>query len=103
MDIYKKNIGSRAEVWHGTAKKTSGGLEKKDLKKNPHGYIVSKKKSLFMIKNPKKNPLNCYLQKKKSGKFGVVLECPNSPKKKTKRYTKSKKRSTLFQKLKQFF
>ena len=33
MDTYKKNIGSRAEVWHGTAKKTSGGLKKSDLKK----------------------------------------------------------------------
>ena len=29
-----KTVGSRAEVWHGTAKKTSGGLLKKDLKKN---------------------------------------------------------------------
>ena len=40
-----KTIGSRAEVWHGTAKKTSGGLLKKDLKKNKRGKIVSKKMS----------------------------------------------------------
>ena len=40
-----KTIGSRAEVWHGTAKKTSGGLFKKDLKKNKRGRIVSKKMS----------------------------------------------------------
>ena len=40
-----KTIGSRAEVWHGTAKKTSGGLLKKDLKKNKRGRIVSKKMS----------------------------------------------------------
>ena len=26
-----KTIGSRAEVWHSTAKKTSGGLKKADL------------------------------------------------------------------------
>ena len=26
-----KTIGSRAEVWHGNAKKTSGYLTKKDL------------------------------------------------------------------------
>ena len=26
-----KTNGSRAEVWHGTAKKTRGGLTKKDL------------------------------------------------------------------------
>ena len=40
-----KTVGSRAEVWHGTAKKTSGGLFKKDLKKNKRGRIVSKKMS----------------------------------------------------------
>lgn len=36
-------IGSRAQVWHGTAKKTSGGLTKSDLVKNKHGRIVSRK------------------------------------------------------------
>ena len=40
-----KTVGSRAEVWHGTAKKTSGGLLKKDLKMNKRGRIVSKKMS----------------------------------------------------------
>ena len=37
--------GSRAEVFHGNAQHTSGGLEKKDLKKNKHGRIVSIKAS----------------------------------------------------------
>lgn len=40
------NIGSRAQVMHGTAKKTSGGLGKEDLTYNKSGSIVSKKKSL---------------------------------------------------------
>jgi hypothetical protein len=40
-----KTIGSRAQVMHGTAKKTSGGLEKKDLKYNKQGRIVSRRKS----------------------------------------------------------
>lgn len=40
------NIGSRAQVMHGTAKKTSGGLGKEDLAYNKSGSIVSKKKSL---------------------------------------------------------
>ncbi len=40
-----KTIGSRAEVFHGTAKKTSGGLTKNDLIMNKRGRIVSKKKS----------------------------------------------------------
>ncbi len=37
-------VGSKAQVYHGTAKHTSGGLEKKDLVKNKHGRIVSRKK-----------------------------------------------------------
>lgn len=41
-----KSIGSRVQVWNGTAKKTSGGLMKKDLarvKKSGEYRIVSKK------------------------------------------------------------
>lgn len=37
-------IGSKAQVWHGNAKQTSGGLTKEDLMKNKSGRIVSKKK-----------------------------------------------------------
>ena len=33
-----------AKVWHGTKKKTSGGLMKKDLMKNKRGRIVSKRR-----------------------------------------------------------
>ena len=39
-----QNTGSRAQVWHKTAKKTPGGLTKSDLMMNKHGRIVSKKK-----------------------------------------------------------
>ena len=42
MDTY----GTRARVWRRTAKKTRGGLTRKDLKKNKWGRIVSKKQSL---------------------------------------------------------
>jgi hypothetical protein len=44
-------IGSRAQVYHGTADQTAGGLKKKDLKK-VKDEIVSKTKS----KGEKKNP-----------------------------------------------
>ena len=40
-----KTIGTRAEVMHSVAKRTSGGLTKKDLKYNKHGRIVSVKMS----------------------------------------------------------
>ena len=37
-------IGTRAQVWHGTAYKTTGGLCKSDLMQNKSGRIVSKAK-----------------------------------------------------------
>lgn len=39
-----QTTGTRAQVWHGTAKKTPGGLTKGDLMKNKHGRIVSRRK-----------------------------------------------------------
>jgi len=41
---YKMIRGSRAQVWHQTAQKTQGGLEKHQLMMNKHGRIVSRKK-----------------------------------------------------------
>ena len=40
-----KRVGSRAEVMHGNALKTAGGLTKKDLMYNKQGRIVSRKRS----------------------------------------------------------
>jgi hypothetical protein len=37
-------VGSRRQVYNGSAEKTSGGLKKEDLIKNKHGRIVSSKK-----------------------------------------------------------
>lgn len=45
------SVGSRAQVYHGNATHTAGGLTKKDLKKKD-GEIVSKAKS----KDEKTNP-----------------------------------------------
>jgi len=44
MTQHVKAVGSRAEVWHGNANHTSGGLEKKHLMMNKRGRIVSLKK-----------------------------------------------------------
>lgn len=41
---YEMLVGSRAQVHHGTAYKTSGGLCKSDLLQNKNGRVVSKKK-----------------------------------------------------------
>jgi len=40
---FEQTQGSKAQVWHGTAKRTSGHLTKSHLMKNKHGHIVSKK------------------------------------------------------------
>ena len=66
---YEMLVGTRAQVWHGTAFKTNGGLSKKDLVQNKAGRIVSKakhstaKKEMRLVKAG-------YGTKK--GKFGYV-------------------------------
>jgi hypothetical protein len=66
---YKKRVGSRAQVMHGTARQTGGGLKKNDLKYNKHGRIVSKKLSALGKKNIKFLERAGY--KAKKGKFGI--------------------------------
>jgi hypothetical protein len=65
----KSAIGSRAQVMHGTADHTSGGLTKGDLKYNKAGRIVSRKKSM---KAKKENRLVKLGFKTRKGKFGLV-------------------------------
>ena len=42
---FKKLIGSKCEVYNGTARKTPGGVGRAELMKNQRGKIVSKKQS----------------------------------------------------------
>lgn len=62
-------VGSRAQVWHGTAKHTSGGLTRKDLMKNKHGRIVSRRKHAT-AKRERRLVKAGFLTKK--GHFGAV-------------------------------
>jgi len=62
-------IGSRAQVMHGTAHHTTGGLTKKALKYNKWGKIVSVKKSM---KAKKEKRLEKMGFKTRKGHFGVV-------------------------------
>jgi hypothetical protein len=62
-------IGTRAQVWHGNAKKTSGGLTKSALMMNKHGRIVSRKKH-ETAKREKRLVKAGYLTKK--GHFGFI-------------------------------
>ena len=87
---FQKLIGTRAEVMHGTAYKTSAGkikgkggdaLTKAHLKYNKHGRIVSRAKSA------KKGKLLAQLRKAgyttKKGSFGAVKV--GSPKRRTRK------------------
>tara|TARA_B110000967_G_C18830171_1_gene533635 strand:- start:545 stop:889 length:345 start_codon:yes stop_codon:yes gene_type:complete len=71
------NIGTRAKVWHGTAKKTSGGLLKSDLMKNKNGRIISKKKYLAGKKAIKYLVAAGY--KTEKGKFGTKKSSKKRP------------------------
>lgn len=77
----QRTIGSRAEVWHGTAKKTSGGLTKSDLIKNKHGRIVSKKKHSTAKKE--KRLVKAGFGTKK-GHFGYVMKNGKTSSKKSR-------------------
>jgi hypothetical protein len=63
-----QTVGSRRQVWNGTAKKTSGGLTKSDLIMS-HGHIVSKSKHFSAKKEMR---LLKYGYGTKKGKFGYV-------------------------------
>ena len=69
-------VGSRAQVLHGNARHTSGGLEKKDLMRNRNGSIVSrknsaraKKKESPLLKIWRKSVSVVYDQPKYQGRF----------------------------------
>lgn len=66
---YEMLIGTRAQVWHGTAYKTSGGLKKSHLFQNKAGRIVSKAKHATAKKEMRLVKAG-YGTKK--GKFGYV-------------------------------
>ncbi len=64
-----RRVGTRAQVMHGTAHHTPGGLTKTDLKYNKWGRIVSRAKS---AKAKRENRLVKLGFKTQKGKFGIV-------------------------------
>ena len=80
---FEMTVGSRAQVWHGTAKHTSGGLTKTHLMKNKSGRIVSRKKHLSAKRD---NRLVKAGYKTKKGHFGFVKTGSKS-----RRHSKGKK------------
>ena len=84
-----KPIGSRAEVFHGTADKTSGGLKKKDLMLDPKDgqikSVAAHQAALDRMKREGKKHLTKVFKPKK-GKFTL------QPKEGTKEYKKKMKK-----------
>ena len=85
---YKVLTGKRAQVWHGTAYQTSGGLTKGDLLKNKHGRIVSKKKHKTA---KKENRLVKAGYGTKKGHFGAVKIKPSHSTRKRRKSSKKRK------------
>lgn len=78
---YEILTGSRAQVWHGTAYHTTGGLKKSQLVMNKRGHIVSKKKHAT-AKREKRLQKHGYFTKK--GSFGYVKRSPAKTRKSRK-------------------
>jgi|TARA_B100000963_G_scaffold53684_2_gene41749 hypothetical protein len=79
---YNLLVGSRAQVWHGSAYKTSGGLTRSDLHMNKNGRVVSKKKHQT-AKAEKRLEKAGYFTRK--GKFGFVRKDGKGTKKRRSR------------------
>ena len=66
---YDMLIGTRAQVWHGTAYKTTGGLTKNNIMQNKNGRIVSRSKHASAKRERRLIKAGYGTQK---GKFGAV-------------------------------
>ena len=89
---YPELVGSRAQVWHGTAYKTTGGLKKSDLRMNKHNRIVSEVKHLTAKKEKRLEKAG---YKPKKGKF-VLMRKGNKTRKNhhKKRHNKKRKHTS---------
>lgn len=82
-----QTYGTRAQVWHGTAVKTKGGLTKKDLFKKK-GRIKSKKASKKAKKNKNLKKAGWTYKKGEFGAISIEEKRASSRGKKTKKKSK---------------
>ena len=87
---FKMRVGSRRQVWNGTAKETPGGLKKKDIFKDKYGRLKSRRASKKAKRNQNLKRAGWVVQK---GKFGAVRKSEVTKKTKSKK-KKSSKRSS---------
>jgi hypothetical protein len=88
-NTYDSLVGSRAQVWHRNAYKTTGSLKRDNLVKNKSGRIVSKSKSVTAKKD---NRLVKHGFGTKKGTFGYVKITTKKTKGKKNKKTKKNKR-----------
>lgn len=81
--MYTVSEGSRAEVFHGTAKHTAGGLTKGDLVQDKYGNIKSKAAVAAAKKRMKEEGAKAMVKVFKPAKKG---DFKLAPKKGTKKY-----------------
>ena len=79
-----ETYGSRAQVFHGTALKTTGGLTKSDLVQDKYGKIVSKAARKAALERMKAEGKQHLVKVFKPRKSGFKLQ----PKEGTKAYEK---------------
>jgi len=84
-------VGSRRQVWNGTAKETPGGLKKKDLFQDKYGRLKSRRASRKAKRNQNLKRAGWVVQK---GKFGAVRKSEVTKKTKKTKKRKSSKRSS---------
>lgn len=77
-------VGSRAQVFHGNADTTSGGLEKKDLLKNKYGRIVSARKHKTAKKENRLKKAGYFTKKGEFGAFKKIDTRKNKSRKQKK-------------------
>jgi hypothetical protein len=80
-EVFELLLGTRAQVWHKTAYKTTGGLRKSDLVQTSKGRIVSKVKHTTAKKEQR---LLKHGYGTKKGKFGFVKVTPKGSRKSRK-------------------
>ena len=80
--------GSRAQVWHGTAYKTAGNLNKSNLMMNKNGRIVSKRKHTTAKKDNRLVKAGFFTKK---GTFGFIKKTGSVKSPKSRKSRKSRK------------